>query len=76
MRSFEPSGFTRNPAIRSAASIIDYVFRWMACEFVPGYRAASSPTPGQAELLTAVAERYPTLTDDGFVRDNLHRWLS
>ncbi|MFN0067938.1 MAG: vitamin B12-dependent ribonucleotide reductase [Limisphaerales bacterium] len=47
---FEPSGFTRNPAIRSAASIIDYVFRWMACEFVPGYRAASSPTPGQAEL--------------------------
>jgi hypothetical protein len=33
-------------------------------------------SPGQAELLTAVAERYPHLTDDGFVRDNLHRWLS
>jgi hypothetical protein len=33
-------------------------------------------SPGQAELLTAVAERYPALTDDGFVRDNLHRWLS
>ncbi len=33
-------------------------------------------SPGQAELLSAVAERYPHLTDDAFVRDNLHRWLS
>lgn len=33
-------------------------------------------SPGQAELLTAVAQRYPHLTDDAFVRDNLHRWLS
>jgi hypothetical protein len=33
-------------------------------------------SPGQAELLTAVAERYPHLTDDAFVRENLHRWLS
>ncbi|NMJ41231.1 dihydrodipicolinate synthase family protein [Roseomonas sp. JC162] len=33
-------------------------------------------SPGQAELLTAVAERYPLLTDDGFVAANLHRWLS
>lgn len=33
-------------------------------------------SPGQAELLTAVAERYPLLTDDGFVAAHLHRWLS
>ena len=33
-------------------------------------------SPGQAELLTAVATRYPRLTDDAFVSDNLHRWLS
>jgi dihydrodipicolinate synthase/N-acetylneuraminate lyase len=33
-------------------------------------------SPGQAELLTAVAARYPHLTDDAFVRDNLHSWLS
>src|SRR5438045_5211599 len=31
---FEPSGFTKNPEIRNAASIIDYVFRWMALQFV------------------------------------------
>ena len=33
-------------------------------------------SPGQAELLTAVSERYPLLTDDGFVAANLDRWLS
>jgi dihydrodipicolinate synthase/N-acetylneuraminate lyase len=33
-------------------------------------------SPGQAELLSAVAARYPHLTDDAFVRDNLHTWLS
>jgi ribonucleoside-diphosphate reductase alpha chain len=47
---FEPSGFTRNPDIRQASSIIDYVFRWMACQFVPGYRESNSPNAGQAEL--------------------------
>ena len=35
---FEPSGFTKNPEIRNAASITDYVFRWMALQFIPGYR--------------------------------------
>jgi dihydrodipicolinate synthase/N-acetylneuraminate lyase len=33
-------------------------------------------SPGQAELLSAVSARYPHLTDDGFVRDKLDRWLS
>lgn len=32
-------------------------------------------SPGQAELLTAVAERYPHLTDDAFIRENLDTWL-
>jgi ribonucleoside-diphosphate reductase alpha chain len=47
---FEPSGFTRNPDIRNASSIIDYVFRWMACQFIHGYRDANSPRPAQTEL--------------------------
>ncbi|OYW07299.1 MAG: dihydrodipicolinate synthase family protein, partial [Rhodospirillales bacterium 12-71-4] len=33
-------------------------------------------SPGQSELLTAVAQRYPHLTDDAFVRANLNTWLS
>ncbi len=46
---FEPSGFTKNPDIPIAKSITDYLFRWMACQFIPGYRAANSPA-AQPEL--------------------------
>ncbi len=31
---FEPSGFTNNPKIRIAKSIVDYLFRWMASKFL------------------------------------------
>ena len=47
---FEPSGFTKNPEIRNASSIIDYVFRWLALQFVPGYRESSAGSRNQAEL--------------------------
>lgn len=32
---FEPSGMTQNPKIPIASSIIDYIFRWLALEFLP-----------------------------------------
>jgi ribonucleoside-diphosphate reductase alpha chain len=47
---FEPSGFTKNTDIRTAFSITDYVFRWLGCEFINGYREATSPDNHQAEL--------------------------
>jgi ribonucleoside-diphosphate reductase alpha chain len=47
---FEPSGFTKNPDIRNATSITDYVFRWLGCQFISGYKEATSPNRGQAEL--------------------------
>ena len=47
---FEPSGFTKNPDIRNATSITDYVFRWLACQFIKGYKEATSPSRGQTEL--------------------------
>ncbi len=47
---FEPSGFTKNPDIRNASSIIDYVFRWMGNQFIEGYRDAHSPQGTQTEL--------------------------
>ncbi|HXG52978.1 MAG TPA: vitamin B12-dependent ribonucleotide reductase [candidate division Zixibacteria bacterium] len=31
---FEPSGFTKNPDIPIAKSIMDYIFRWMATKFL------------------------------------------
>jgi ribonucleoside-diphosphate reductase alpha chain len=47
---FEPSGFTKNPDIRSATSITDYVYRWLGCQFIKGYKEATSPNRGQPEL--------------------------
>jgi ribonucleoside-diphosphate reductase alpha chain len=61
---FEPSGFTKNPDIRNASSIIDYVFRFMALEFIPGYRESNGPTrqpelpiPGLVEALKKSVNR-------------------
>jgi ribonucleoside-diphosphate reductase alpha chain len=47
---FEPSGFTKNPEVRNASSITDYVFRWMAFHFIPGYREANTLNRSQQEL--------------------------
>ncbi|MGZ4985487.1 MAG: TSCPD domain-containing protein, partial [Chthoniobacterales bacterium] len=47
---FEPSGFTKNPDIRNATSITDYIFRWLGCQFIKGYKEAVSPNRGQTEL--------------------------
>jgi ribonucleoside-diphosphate reductase alpha chain len=47
---FEPSGYTKNPDIRNASSITDYVFRWMGLQFIEGYREANSPESNQPEL--------------------------
>ena len=47
---FEPSGFTKNPDIRNASSITDYVFRWMAFQFIPGSRESVTVARTQPEL--------------------------
>jgi ribonucleoside-diphosphate reductase alpha chain len=62
---FEPWGLTANPQIRSASSIIDYIFRWIALRFIPEYRAQHLPSveqqglalPGIQEELKKAANR-------------------
>ena len=55
---FEPSGFTKNADIPIAKSIADYLFRWLGCQFIPGYREANAPHTAQTELpLKEVAEQ-------------------
>ena len=44
---FEPSGPTRNLDIPFAKSLVDYIFRWLAMEFVSGYRSANAPKRGE-----------------------------
>jgi ribonucleoside-diphosphate reductase alpha chain len=53
---FEPSGFTKHPGIRQASSIIDYVFRWMALQFLPGYFEATSPNQPDLALPGLIEE--------------------
>jgi ribonucleoside-diphosphate reductase alpha chain len=40
---FEPSGWTGNPDIPMAKSIVDYIFRWLGIQFIPGYREQNTP---------------------------------
>ncbi len=47
---FEPSGFTKNRDVPIASSITDYIFRWLAFQFLPGYREEHAPDRGQQEL--------------------------
>ena len=45
---FEPAGMTTNRDIPFAKSLVDYIFRWMGMEFIPGYREENAPRrPGQ-----------------------------
>ncbi|MCC7123785.1 MAG: vitamin B12-dependent ribonucleotide reductase [Acidobacteria bacterium] len=57
---FEPSGMTKNPDVRFAKSIVDYIFRWMASKFLSPeaqYRAGvnnrDEAADGKAEPVTA-----------------------
>ena len=40
---FEPSGMTSNKDIPFAKSLIDYIFCWMGCQFIPGYAEKNTP---------------------------------
>jgi len=57
---FEPSGMTSNKDIPFAKSLIDYIFCWLGCQFIPGYadknmpnRAVTSGTPDSQNVTTA-----------------------
>jgi len=52
---FEPSGMTRNREIPIAKSLVDYIFRWLAMEFIPGYRAANAPKRSDTAAPAATA---------------------
>ncbi len=45
---FEPSGMTSNKDMPFAKSLIDYIFCWLGCQFIPGY--ADENMPGRAAV--------------------------
>ncbi|ODU24865.1 MAG: ribonucleoside-diphosphate reductase, adenosylcobalamin-dependent [Verrucomicrobia bacterium SCN 57-15] len=48
---FEPSGYTSNPQIRVAKSIVDYIFRWLGITFIPGYEGVEPESTPVSHLL-------------------------
>jgi ribonucleoside-diphosphate reductase alpha chain len=40
---FEPAGMTSNREIPFAKSVIDYIFCWLGCQFIPGYADKNLP---------------------------------
>jgi len=59
---FEPSGMTSNKDIPFAKSLIDYIFCWLGCQFIPGYadknmpNRAAAPTIKENENTTTAKE--------------------
>jgi ribonucleoside-diphosphate reductase alpha chain len=42
---FEPWGYTKNPDIKIAKSLVDYIFRWLGIAFLPGYGEMNKAVP-------------------------------
>jgi ribonucleoside-diphosphate reductase alpha chain len=62
---FEPAGITHNPEIPFAKSLVDYIFRWLGMEFVPGYRAANAPARSKPQPEPKPAERAAAEATEG-----------
>ncbi|MEE2907571.1 MAG: adenosylcobalamin-dependent ribonucleoside-diphosphate reductase [Planctomycetota bacterium] len=62
---FEPQGMTTNREIPFAKSLVDYIFRWLGMEFVPGFREANAPKrPGATKDREEVASRHTPVKDE------------
>ncbi len=59
---FEPSGMTRNPDVRFAKSIVDYIFRWMASKFLSPEAQFAAGVNNRDEAVSATATVTETVT--------------
>ena len=60
---FEPAGLTKNPDVRVAKSIVDYVFRWMATKFLSTEAQFHAGVNGRDEPDAADEGQQLTLAD-------------
>jgi ribonucleoside-diphosphate reductase alpha chain len=56
---FEPSGYTSNPDIPIAKSLVDYIFRWLDITFPNGCVRDQMSAPGEAERSASAAPQPP-----------------
>ena len=59
---FEPSGMTRNPDVRFAKSIVDYIFRWMASKFLSPEAQYAVGVNNRDEVVSSSATGTETVT--------------
>ncbi len=52
---FEPSGFTGNPALPRASSIMDYLFRWLSSKFLRDESASETSGEGKSAGAASVS---------------------
>ncbi len=64
---FEPSGYTSNPDIPIAKSLVDYIFRWMDITFPNGAVRENAAYPASEE--TAASPAAPAQDGAAFVRE-------
>src|SRR6185369_2247248 len=72
---FEPSGFTKNPEIPMAKSIMDYIFKWLATKFLDRESQAHAgvilrdepPTPAPMTPKPSANVTTPAASDVSFV---------
>ena len=62
---FEPSGFTKNPDIPMAKSIMDYIFRWLASKFLDGKAQQEVGIVNSGQEEDAVSKKVVQLTPQG-----------
>ena len=73
---FEPMGVTTNRDIPFAKSLVDYIFRWLGMEFVPGYREENAPrrkglsTPAADTPTTSTAAEDRAASNDRVTEDD------
>ena len=58
---FEPSGFTSNPQVPYAKSIMDYIFRYLASKFLPAEEAKALGVQVEEPPLTTLSVSSPPL---------------
>jgi ribonucleoside-diphosphate reductase alpha chain len=75
---FEPSGWTGNPEIGFAKSIMDYIFRWIQIRFLSGHQLdlfanmnpAASESPASDGVVAALDPAVPNVLSDQDIFDN------
>jgi len=62
---FEPSGWTGNPDINYASSMMDYIFRWLELRFVTGQQGELFANFNRKHEAVAPVEEVPPISNEG-----------